>query len=445
MNQKKMKEICGKILGWTSAGAAEVRIASYQEGLTRFGENKITQSVQELIDSVSFTARIGKRIGSAETTSLDDTSLKRIVEHAETSAKAAVPDKELLPFVRMHKYNTGQGSVKRTEKAGPDFRADQVGKAIRAARKKRLTTAGVYSTSVARIAIANTSGLFVTHASSNATMSVTMMTKDSAGWASESNRDAAKIPADGIISTAMDKALMSRKPKDIKPGTYTVVLEPDAVSNLTLFLAWLGFNGLALYEKRSCYSGMQGKKVASPMVTLVDDAFHPLQSGMPFDWEGMPRSRVTLIQKGKFTDGVYDRGTAKKAKKNPTGHGLPQPNTEGAFPRNMVLEPGNASLEQMIESVDRGILVTQFHYTNVINPKKLDITGMTRNGTFLIEKGKVKHPIKNLRFTQSVPQALKNVVMVGKDLKNASSLFGGGFVVPALMIKDFNFSSGTDF
>ncbi|TET36122.1 MAG: TldD/PmbA family protein [Planctomycetota bacterium] len=445
MKAKAMQAICKKMLKWTSAPTAEVRIHSFRQGLTRFADNSITQNVQELTDGVTFTARFGNRIGSASSTSVDDASLKRVVSEAERVARAVNPDKDLLPFLGMKKYKKMLGFVRKTADTGPDFRARQVGKVIKAAKAKRLTTAGIYSNSVARIAIANTAGLFVTHANSNASTSITMMTKDSAGWASDGHRDIDKIPIKNVIDTAIDKALKSHKPKAIKPGKYTVILEPDAVSNLLLFLAWGGLNGLALYEKRSCFSGMQNKLVVNPKITLTDDAYHPLQNGMPFDWEGMPRQAVTLIEKGRFIDGVYDRGTAKKAKKKPTGHGQPQPNTWGAFPGNMVVEPGDATLDEMIASLDRGILVTQFHYTNIINPKKLDITGMTRSGTFWVEKGKIKYPIKNMRFTQGVPLALRNVRMVGKDLKNASSLFGGGFVVPPLMIKDFTFSSGTDF
>jgi len=445
MKAREMQAICKKMLKWSSAKTAEVRIHSFRQGLTRFADNSITQNVQELSDGVTFTVCFGKRIGSASSTSVDDSSLKRIVGEAERVAKAANPDKDLLPFVGMKKYKKMLGFVRKTAEAGPDFRANQVGKAIKAAKAKRLTTAGIYSNSVARVAIANTAGLFVTHANSNASTSISMMTKDSSGWASDGHRNIDRISLKKVIDTAVDKALKSRKPRAIKPGKYTVILEPGAVSNLLLFLAWGGLNGLALHEKRSCFSGMQNKLVVNPKITLTDNAYHPLQNGMPFDWEGMPRQVVKLIERGRFVDGVYDRGTAKKAKKKPTGHGMPQPNTAGAFPGNLVVEPGDATLDEMIASLDKGILVTPFHYTNMINPKKLDITGMTRNSTFWIEKGKIKYPIKNMRFTQSVPLALKNVRMVGKELKNASSLFGGGFVVPPMMIKDFTFSSGTDF
>ncbi|MHC4661056.1 MAG: TldD/PmbA family protein [Planctomycetota bacterium] len=445
MKAQEMQKLCKKMLKWTKAPTAEIRIHSFKQGLTRFADNSITQNVQELSDGVTFTARFGNRIGSASTTSVDDVSLKRIVSEAERVAKAANPNKELLPFVKQQKYENILGFVRKTADAGPDFRAKQVGKVIRTAKQKKLTTAGIYSNSVARIGIANTAGLFVSHASSNATTSITMMTKNSAGWASAGHRDIGRIQLKQAIDTAVRKALESKNPRAVKPGKYTVILEPDAVSNLMLFLAWAGFNGLALYEKRSPFTGMQKKIVANKKITLRDDAYHSLQNGMPFDWEGMPKQPITLIDRGRFIDGVYDRGTAKKAKKKATGHGMPQPNMGGAATSNIVLEAGNASMEDMISSIDKGILVTQFHYTNMINPRKLDITGMTRNGTFLIEKGKIKHPVKNMRFTQSVPESLKKVVMVGSEQKNASSLFGGGFVVPALVIRGFNFSSSTDF
>jgi PmbA protein len=177
---------------------------------------------------------------------------------------------------------------------------------------------------------------------------------------------------------------------------------------------------------------------------MYDDARRADTLGVPFDFEGVPRSRVSLIEGGVFRDGVYDLRTAKQAGKATTGHALPPPNPEGPFPLNMVLEPGDTSLEDMISSTERGLLVTRFHYTNVVHPIESSITGMTRDGTFLIENGEVAHPVKNLRFTQSILEALQATTMIGKESELASEFFFSASLVPALKIESFNFSSTSD-
>jgi predicted Zn-dependent protease len=177
---------------------------------------------------------------------------------------------------------------------------------------------------------------------------------------------------------------------------------------------------------------------------MYDDARRADTLGVPFDFEGVPRSRVSLIEGGVFRDGVYDLRTAKQAGKATTGHALPPPNPEGPFPLNVVLEPGDASLEDMISSTERGLLVTRFHYSNVVHPIESSITGTTRDGTFLIENGEVAHPVKNLRFTQSILEALQATTMIGKESELASEFFFSASLVPALKIESFNFSSASD-
>jgi len=216
------------------------------------------------------------------------------------------------------------------------------------------------------------------------------------------------------------------------------------VSTLVGFLAWVGFGGRALHEGRSCFTGREGQQVAAPTVSIYDDATAPGTLGLTFDFEGVPRSRVDLIRDGIFLGGVYDRRTAKLAGTQTTGHALPPPNPEGPFPLNLFIEPGPSNLEEMIAATERGLLVTRFHYTNIVHQVESTITGMTRDGTFLIEDGQVTKPVKNLRFTQSILEALSHTEMIGRDTELASEFFFSASRVPALKISSFNFSGRSD-
>jgi PmbA protein len=184
--------------------------------------------------------------------------------------------------------------------------------------------------------------------------------------------------------------------------------------------------------------------VAVPGVTIGDDALDPGTIGAPFDFEGVPRRRVDLIRDGVFLDAVYDRRTGKEAGRGSTGHALPAPNPDGPYPLNLAMTPGDATLEQMIAATERGVLVTRFHYSNVVNPVESSITGMTRDGTFLIEHGEVVRPVVNFRFTQSILAALSTVSMVGDRAELASEFFFSASRVPALKIEEFNFSGRSD-
>jgi predicted Zn-dependent protease len=230
------------------------------------------------------------------------------------------------------------------------------------------------------------------------------------------------------------------------PGAYVVVLEPAAVTDILEFMAWFGFGGLGFVEGRTFMAGKLGQKVLGDNITILDDAYHSLQQGLPFDFEGLPRQRLTLVENGVAKAVVHDRVTARRAQTQTTGHALPQPSAEGPYPLDLVLSSGNSSVEEMISSTERGILVTRFHYTNLVEPMDLVLTGMTRDGTFLIEKGKVAAPLKNLRFTQSVVEALREVELISREQKTTHSDWGpGSYTAPALKIRRFNFSSGTQF
>jgi predicted Zn-dependent protease len=276
----------------------------------------------------------------------------------------------------------------------------------------------------------------------------TVVTGDeqASGFAERFAGTAGELDAVAIGAAAAGKAVDSRSPRALEPGAYAVVLEPNAVATLVGFLGFIGFGGRDYIEDRSCFSGRAGEKVADETVSIWDDASGDGMLGLTFDFEGEPRSRVDLIRDGVFVDTVYDRRTAKQAgrKDGSTGHGLPSPNPQGPFPLHLFMGTGDASLGDMVGATERGLLVTRFHYANVVNPMESSITGMTRDGTFLIEKGEIAGPVRNFRFTQSILGALSAVSMIGRDSELASEFFFSASRVPALKIESFNFSGASD-
>jgi len=446
MDQDRAREICERILSFASADEAEVLVQGGASALTRFANNSIEQSVNESGHTVSVRAVFGKKVGRASTNSFDDESLKKAVESAELVARYQKDDEELLPMPGPQEYREIANYVDATAQFSPSNRAEAVSGLINHCRAEAgLTTAGIFSNEQMHLALANSKGLFAYNRMTSAVFSVTVMTDDSAGWAEDNNKDVASIDLKNVAETAIDKALKSREPVAVEPGEYTVVLEPAASGNLLIFLGYLAFGAMAYQEGRSFMTGKLDKKVFGDNITIEDDVYHELAGGLPFDFEGMPRQKVTLVENGVAKAVVHDRKTAKKEGVETTGHGLPIPNTSGAIPLNLVMHTGDASLEDMISSTKKGILVTQFHYTNTVNPMKLMLTGMTRNGTFLIEDGKVTKTVKNMPMTESVEKVLNNVDLLGQDAVKRSGFFGGGLVIPALKVNNFTFSSGTDF
>jgi predicted Zn-dependent protease len=272
-----------------------------------------------------------------------------------------------------------------------------------------------------------------------------VMGKDSSGYGADASIDVSRIDPEAVGKTAIDKALASRNPTAIEPGEYTVILEEEAIADMLFFLGYMGMSALAVQEGRSFMGGKFGERVTGDKITIWDDGFDLRGLPLPFDFEGTPKEKVVLIEKGIARNVVYDTVTAAKEKgKRSTGHSLPAPNAQGPLPINLFMEPGTATKEEMLASTERGIWVTRFHYTNILHPVKTVITGMTRDGTFLIENGKIARPLKNMRFTQSILEAFANVESVGKKLKVVKDDWNAlGTTVPALKIRDFRFTGGT--
>jgi predicted Zn-dependent protease len=440
----EVRRVCSAALQLPGADGVEVLFMHEWGGLTRFASSSIHQSTFREDTGIRVRVISGDRIGVAASNDFSPEGARRAAASALEMASVVAPDPLFAGLARAEQVADTHAFDEATASTTPEARAEGVAQLV-GQTPDGFTAAGAFETLGSEVALANSEGQFVWAPATQASISTVMTGPDhGSGFAEVFARSAAGTDPAAVGARAGTKAAASRSPRDLDAGRYTVVLEPSAVSTIVGFLAWIGFGGRVLAEGRSCFSGKEGQRVGAEAVTIYDDAAAPGTLGLPFDFEGVPRTRVDLIRHGVFVDGVYDLRTAKQAGKATTGHALPPPNPEGPFPLNLFMEPGQATLEEMIASTERGLLVTRFHYSNIVHPVESTITGMTRDGTFWIEDGEVAYPVKNLRFTQSIIEALTNIEAIGRDTELASEFFFSASRVPALKIASFNFSGRSD-
>ena len=424
------------------AGEAEALVVAGESALTRFANSEIHQNVASAEAFVNLRFVNGRRVGVASSGRIDEEGIGALVERAAAIAAhveeleewAGLPSAD--PPVTLH-----GGWSERTAHASPELRAAGVREVIAAADDAGVTAYGSFSTDAEAIAVANTKGIRAAERrTSSQLLTVTMGPDNGTGYAEQCAVDATTIDAAAIGREAAERARTSANPIDIEPGDYPVVLQDYAVVDLLDMLGYLGFSALAVQEDRSFF--VQGKQVASPLITITDDGHDPAGLPMGFDAEGVPKQRLGLIEKGVCCEVAYDAQTAARVGRHSTGHGLPAPNPYGPFPTNMIMAAGDASFEDLVGGLDRGLLVTRFHYTNPVHGKRVIITGMTRDGTFLVEGGKVVGPVRNLRFTMSYLDALANVEAVSRERRCIRGFLGGS-VVPSLRLSSFSFTGAT--
>ncbi|MGZ5354242.1 MAG: TldD/PmbA family protein [Actinomycetota bacterium] len=427
-------------------GADAVEVLSMHEwgGLTRFASSAIHQSTWSEDTGLRVRVISGGGVGVAASNDFSPEGARKAAESALEMAGVVAPDPQFPGLAPPSAIEDASRFDEATASVTPKERAEGVAQLV-AACDPGYAAAGAFETIASEVAVANTEGQFCWAPTSLASITTVVTGGDGGnGFAEVFAQGVGQVDAAAIGRRAADKAVRSQSPRDLDPGRYEVVLEPAAVSTLVGFLSWIGLGGRLLLEGRSCLSGREGQRVAAAGVTIYDDARHAGTLGIPFDFEGVPRSRVDMIAEGVFRGGVYDLRTAKQAGTKSTGHALPPPNPEGPFPLNVFMEPGPASVEDMIAGTERGLLVTRFHYSNVVHPVESTITGMTRDGTFLIEHGEIAYPVKNFRFTQSILDALRDTSMVGRETELASEFFFSASRVPALKVDSFNFSGRSD-
>jgi predicted Zn-dependent protease len=425
------------------AGEAEAVVAAGESSLTRFANSEIHQNVASNEAFVNLRFVQGRRVGVASSGRVDDEGIAALVERAAAIAENV---EELEDWAGLPSAEAPEpvvdGWSERTAHASPELRAEGVRAVIAAADEAGVTAYGSFSTDAEAIAVANSKGIRAAERrTTSQLLTVTMGPDNGTGYAEHCAVDATTIDAAAIGREAAERARTSANPVDIEPGDYPVVLHHYAVVDLLDMLGYLGFSALAVQEDRSFFE--PGKRVASPLVTITDDGHDPAGLPMGFDAEGVPKQRLALLDKGVCCEVVYDAQTAARDGRSSTGHGLPAPNPYGPFPTNMVMAGGDASFEELVGGLDRGLLVTRFHYTNPVHPKLAIVTGMTRDGTFLVEGGTVVGPVKNLRYTQSYLAALAGTVAVASDRKTLKG-FLGGVVVPAIRVDGWTFTGATE-
>jgi len=443
LSDLEMRRIAEKIFKFSDADETEVEIGAVTDALTRFANNTIHQNVAEQVLSVSVRTVFDGRMARATTNKTDEESLRRVVETAKSLARSQPRNRDLLPMPGPQKYARVARYFENTAHATPADRARAVVHVAKLAEKSKQTAAGIFSTGVTQSAIANTRGLFASHRQTRAEFSITILEPDSSGWAKANSPDLAQIDPLAMARSASEKSAASRKPTEVAPGRWTVILEPSAVLDLVGFLFY-DFAATAMWDQRSCFNKRMGKQLMGKNITLHDDAYHPLQTGAPFDGEGIPRQKILLVDKGVPTNLVFARATARKMKARPTGHGFSLPNEMGEAPVNLVFGGGTSSVDDMVRSTDRGILVTRLWYIRDVDPYEKVLTGMTRDGTFLVHDGKVAGGVRNFRFNQSVLEMLSNVEMMGPAVRAAGEE-SFEMVVPPMKARDFHFSEVTKF
>ncbi len=422
---------------------SEIIIAAGSSALTRFANNAIHQNVAERSCHLSVRTQIDGCTARATTNRLDAESIRQVVEDAVALTKLQEPDAELLPMAEAAPAPDVARWFEDTARVTPADRARAVAEAIALVEAAGQTAAGIYSTSEAVMAILNSRGVFGYYPETMANFSITAMAADSSGWAKGSACHHRDLDSAAMARSAAHKTAASCAPAELPPGAYTVILEPAAVLDLVGQM-FGDFSATAISDGRSFLRDRVGHKLFGENVTIYDDAYHPLQAGAPFDGEGVPRRKLALVDQGVVRDVAWCRQAAHVAGVEPTGHGFPLPNEFGEAPMNIVVAGGETPLDEMIASTARGILVTRLWYIREVDPYEKIMTGMTRDGTFLIEDGRIAGGVRNFRFNQALPEMLSNVEALSPAVR-ASGEEAFDMVVPAMKVRDFHFTEVTRF
>jgi predicted Zn-dependent protease len=435
-------DLCEQVLELVGNRAeAQVMVAGGRSALTRFANSFIHQNVGEDQLSVTLKVVVDGRVASASTTRSDTEALRRLVEGVIAAAKLRPVDPDWPGLAAPAEVQSVEHYDQATADASPEERAAVVKEFVAAGDGMR--AAGYCDTEGGVIAFASTAGQRVEGRSTRATVDGIHQTAASAGAAHQTALRVADLDGSTAGEVAARKARDASQPVELEPGRYEVVLEPECVATIAVFLAFYGFNGKAVAEGQSF--AKVGERQFDRSFNIWDNVAEPRALGVPFDAEGTPKRKVDFVREGVVESLAHDRRTARKLGAESTGHAIPGGEVWGAFPTNVFVGTGNRSLEEMIRAVGRGLLVTQFNYCRVLDPKTQVVTGLTRNGTFLIEGGEIGKAVGNLRFTQSFVKALGEggVRGIGSESRFADSEFGAGLIVaPAMHLAEWNFTGG---
>ncbi|GAB3239757.1 TldD/PmbA family protein [Hymenobacter seoulensis] len=436
LSKDESQAILKKVISYSTADECQASLQGRTIGNIRYARNSVSTAGGADNVSLVVESRFGKRAGVATCNQFDDATLRRCVQRAEEVARLAPEDPEYMPLLGPQQYLTPVSYAASTAAITPDFRAQVAGDSIALCAAKQLTGAGYLEDGAYFIALRNNKGLEAYQQSTSVDFSVTVRTPDGtgSGYAVADFTDVSKFNAKSLTQIAADKAAGSRNAKALEPGKYTVILEPAALVSDEGLLNNLVYNfgareadeGRSFLSKKGGGNRM-GEKLFDPRITIYSDPLNPLAPSGVFDGEGLPAKRINWVEKGVVKNLYYSRYWADKNKVQPT-----------AFSGNFIMEGGTQSVQDLIKSTAKGILVTRLWYIRDVDPQTLLYTGLTRDGTFYIENGKIKHPVKNFRFNESPVIMLNNIEAIGKPVRL------GGNLVPPLKIRDFTFTSLSD-
>ena len=440
LTEDEARRICNKVLALSKADECTVSLNGSRDGNIRYARNSV--STAGLIENTQLTVTVafGKKQGTAAINELDDASLEKLVRRAEDVARLAPDNPEFMPTVAKQAYKPTPTYSASTAAIDPEFRAQVAAYSIEACRKKGLTAAGFFNDSLGFNTVANSNGVFGHQTSTALDFTVTVRTEDGrgSGWVKRSANDAARFDAREASDVAIEKALRSVEAKAIEPGRYTVILEPAATSELVGRL-FGGFNARQADEGRSFLSkkgggNRLGEKLFDEQVNVWADPWNPDVGVLPWDGSSMlARERTDLIKGGRVNALEYSRYWAQKQGARAVGR-----------PGNMIMGGSEKSLAELIANTKKGILVTRTWYIRLVDPQSVLLTGLTRDGTFYIENGKVAYPVKNFRFNESPVTMLNNIDEIGKPVIIAGDEVPYQMLIPPMKVRDFNFTSLSD-
>lgn len=439
LTKDEARRLVERILAFSRAEDCQVSLSSAQSSNTRYANNEITTSGSSADLSITIAATIDRRTGVVTVNEPADDVLKRAVSRAEEIARISPPDPEHMEPLGPQDYPEIDSYFEETARARAEHRLPGVRAVTGPASRQGLQSSGYFTNQARATAFGNKRGNIGYHRSTAAAYSTTVRTPDGtgSGWASDGASRISEIDAARLASTAIRKAVESRSPRRIEPGRYTVILEPAAVNDL-LPLMMGSFNarqveqGFSFLSKRGGGSRL-GEKVFSELVTVRSDPFDARLPGLPWSGGGVPAQKVSWVEQGVVKSLAYDRFWAGQSGQKPVQFS------------NLLMEGGSSSLEELVQSTEKGLLVTHFWYIRTVNPLTVQVTGLTRDGLFLIEGGKIARPVMNLRFNDSPANLLANLEALGRPVRTGPGLErGAGSVVPAIKARDFYFSSISD-
>jgi predicted Zn-dependent protease len=447
MTRDEAQKLARKVLGLATFPECQVTITASEQAYTRFANNGITTASLNLRHTVAVAVTREGRSGVMTVNDLDDASLKNAIKKAEELAAIAPPNPEHLPLLGAQQYPETHDFDERTANARAPEMIPHVKTIIDASISRKMVAAGLVERTHRVTAIANSAGLFGYHASADSQLTTTVRMADgsSSGWAGQPSTRISQIDSKQLAAVAIEKCGRWKNPQKLAPGNYTVVLEPTAAGDLVRLMA-SGFSARNTDEGRTFLSkrgggNLLGEKVFPEFVTIRSDPFDPRQPSSPWTSDLLPTSAITWVDQGIIASLAYDRYWAGKTGKAPTptigfGFGAPAGGS-------ITMEGSNATLDQLIGSVKRGLLITHFWYIRPVNPQTLQQTGLTRDGVFLIEDGKLTTPVMNFRFMESPVRLLKNTVKLGQAVR-VRGLEGGMMIAPSLVANDFPLPSISD-